>query len=100
MRWLRILSRIAFVCNIFFIVALLLAIAHWVPNKEMEATDIFIGFVLALIFTSVVNVCYLILFVLRRKFWQVVPSWLITANILFLLIQFLYIVYLNDYKHT
>lgn len=47
-----------------------------------------------------VNISYLVLIVLGKKIWIVVPSWLIIANIVFLIMQFFYILYLNDTLHT
>jgi hypothetical protein len=46
-----------------------------------------------------INLSYLILFIVARKKLKLVPSWLLTANILFLVIQILYIFYLNDTRH-
>jgi hypothetical protein len=45
-------------------------------------------------------VCYLVLLLISRKKLKAVPSWLLTANILFLVIQILYILYLNDTRHS
>src|SRR5947208_9779617 len=95
MRWLLFLSRVAFICNICFLLALSIRISNWVQNQDMSNLIVLVGYVLVVIFNPLVNLCYLILFVARKKYWQVIPHWLITANILFLVIQLLYIVYLN-----
>lgn len=100
MRWLLFLSRVAFICNIFFILAFSLQISNWVNNGDLEALIVIIGVFLFMLFNPLVNICYLVLLLLRRKFWHIVPSWLITANILFLIMQIFYIFYLNDTQHS
>ena len=100
MRWLLFLSRLAFVCNIFFLLAVSLQFGNWMQNPDIAATIAVIGYLMVVLFNPLVNICYLVLLFLRKKFWTVVPSWLITANLLFLVMQIFYILYLNDTKHT
>jgi hypothetical protein len=100
MRWLLFLSRLAFVCNIFFLLAVSLQLGNWLTNPDITATIAIIGYFMVVLFNPLVNLCYLTLFMVRKKFWMVVPSWLITANILFLVMQIFYILYLNDTKYT
>ena len=100
MRWLFFLSRVAFICNICFLIGFTLKISNWVHNQDLAGTVVIIGFFLVVLFNPLVNLCYLVLFLFRKKFWQVVPVWLITANILFLVMQIFYILYLNDTQPT
>ena len=100
MRRLLFLSRLAFICNVFFLLAVSLKITNWVQNPDLTATILIIGYVMVVLFNPLVNLCYLVLFLARKKFWAVVPSWLITANILFLVMQIFYILYLNDTQHN
>ena len=95
MRWLYTLSRLAFICNLFFLVALSLQVSQWLSNGEVTATVLIIGFFLAALVNPLVNIIYLLLFTIRRKFWHIVPAWLFTANVLFLVIQIFYLAYLN-----
>ena len=99
MRRLLFLSRLAFICNIFFLVVFSIRITNWIHNRDIEALVIITGYFLVLLFNPLVNLCYLVLLLLRKKFWQTVPSWLITANILFLVMEIFYIIYLNDTQH-
>lgn len=99
MRWLLFLSRLAFICNVCFVLALSLRIFNWLHNEDLTGTILIIGYFLVVLFNPLVNLCYLALFAARKKFWQTVPSWLITANIMFLLLQLFYIFYLNDQQH-
>ena len=99
MQRLLFLSRVAFICNVCFLLAFSITITNWVKNQVFEGTIVIIGYVMVALFNPMVNICYLVLLLMRKKFWQVIPSWLITANILFLIMQIFYIIYLNDTQH-
>ncbi len=96
MRWTLFLSRVAFICNVFFLIAFSLQVSSWIKNPDIISIILMVGFVLAFLFNPLVNLCYLLLALLRKRFWIVVPQWLVTANIFFLLLQVFYILYLND----
>jgi hypothetical protein len=100
MRWLLFLSRLAFICNICFLLAFSLKVTRWIPDHDLESTVVIIGFFLVVFFNPLVNFLYLFLFIIRKKFWRTVPSWLIMANVLFLVMQIFYILYLNDPQHS
>jgi hypothetical protein len=100
MRWLLFLSRLAFICNVFFLLAVSLQLGNWLHNQDITATIAVIGYFMAVLLNPLVNFCYLLCFILRKKFRTVVPSWLIASNLLFLIMQIFYILYLNDTKHT
>ena len=100
MRWLLFLSRLAFICNVFFLLAISLQFSDWLKNEDLSGTIAIIGYFMVALINPLVNMFYLALFLIRKKFWQVVPSWIFTANILFLVMQIFYILYLNDTKHN
>jgi hypothetical protein len=100
MRWLLFISRVAFICNICFLVGFSLKISNWLPNQDLSGTIVIIGFFLVALFNPLVNLCYLVLFLFRKKITLYIPVWLITANILFLVMQLFYILYLNDAQPT
>jgi hypothetical protein len=97
-KWLSWLSRVAFLCNVLFLVAVILRIFDWLHNEDLTALVVIIGYVLVIIFNPLVNFCYLTLFLLRKKIG--VPSWLVTANLIFLILQLIYILYLNDSSYS
>lgn len=99
MRWLLFLSRLAFICNIFFLLAFSLRLTNWIQQPDLEASILITGYFMAALFNPIVNFCYLLVFFVRRRALANLPSWLMTANILFLVMQFFYILYLNDTKH-
>ncbi len=49
MRWLLFLSRLAFICGVFFIIAVTLLIKNWVNDPTLESTIITIGYTMGLI---------------------------------------------------
>jgi hypothetical protein len=95
MRWLLFLSRVAFICNCFFLLALSLQMVRWFRNQDAEALVITIGYFMCLLLNPAAIMCYGLLAVLRRTKLAVVPTWLIIANALFLILQVFYILHLN-----
>jgi hypothetical protein len=99
-RWLLVLSRVAFICNICFLIAFSVQMTNWIKSEDITSMIALIGYVMGFILNPLLVVCYLLIFIISGKKLKTVPSWLITANILFLVIQILYILYLNDQRHT
>ena len=100
MRWLLFLSRVAFICGVFFLLSFSLLINKWIKDPTLESTTITIGYVMGMIFLPVTNLCYLAVLLIKRKLRAYVPIWLILANLLFLLFLIYFIFYLNDpYYH-
>jgi hypothetical protein len=94
MRWLLFLSRLAFICGIFFLLTVSLQISNWAPDEAATSTIVIIGYFLSVFIIPVVNLCYLIVLIVRKKLFPV-PLWLSLANLLFLVLQIFYIFYLN-----
>ncbi|MBL7731658.1 MAG: hypothetical protein JNM88_10805 [Chitinophagaceae bacterium] len=100
MRWLLFLSRLAFICGVFFIVAVSLLVNDWVDDPTLESTIITIGYTMGLVIFPLTNLCYLVVLLIKRKLKAYVPLWLVLANVLFLLLLIYFIFYLNDpYYH-
>jgi len=95
MRWLLFLSRVAFICNVLFLVSFSLRIYDWLRIEEIVSTIVIIGWVLAIIFNPFVNLCYLVVFWIKRQNLSIIPSWLIVMNILFLILQLIFLLILN-----
>lgn len=95
MRWVLFLSRVAFICNAFFLLAVSLQLGKWFQNQDAEATTIIIGYFMAALLNPAANLCCFILLVSNRKKLAIVPKWLMIVNALFLILQILYIFHLN-----
>jgi len=98
MRWLLSLSRLTFVCNLFFLIAFSLQLSNWIKDEQLVSTAVVIGYVMGFLLNPVTNICYLITALLSRNRLATVPSWLIVANVLFLVIDAFYILYINSRK--
>ncbi|HEV7621851.1 MAG TPA: hypothetical protein VGO09_08965 [Flavisolibacter sp.] len=95
MRWLLSLSKLAFFCNVLFLIAFSFRFGNWTNMQDFVSTAIIIGWVLVFLFNPLVNLCYLILFLTKKNSLKIVPTWLITSNIFFLVIEMIFISFLN-----
>jgi hypothetical protein len=100
MAWLTFLSRLAFICGVFFLLSLSLLFRNWLTDESLVSTIITIGYFIGLIVVPVTVLCYLAVFLIKRKLRKYVPAWLVIANIFFLLVLGFYILYLNGYFTT
>jgi hypothetical protein len=96
MPWLRLLSRLAFICNVFFLVSVALRFKSFIADPSTVSTAVIIGYFLVFIFNPVVNLSYLGVLLVKRRLFPYVKPWLVICNLLFLLLQILYILYFND----
>ena len=95
MRWLLFLSRLAFICGVFFLLTLSLLVKDWVRDESIVSTIITIGFFMGMIIVPLTLLCYLIVWMAGKRPASVVPRWLVVANIIVLLILLAYIYYIN-----
>ena len=98
MRWLLKLSRVAFICNIFFLVAFSIQLSKWIKDEDLVSMIVILGYVMGFTLNPLVNLCYLAVSVFARKKLTIIPTWLIVANVLFLVIDAFYILYLNAHQ--
>jgi len=96
MRWLLFLSRVAFICNLFSLLTLLILWKNFVHQQAIVGTIAILGYVLAIVFNPIVNLIYGSLLLAKRTALALILNWLIFANFLFLLLQVLYIYLQND----
>jgi hypothetical protein len=99
MRWLLFLSKLAFICNILFIPAFILQIKNFIGDSDASSYIIIIGFVFAILFNPLTNLCYLVLFFINKKTLLVVPVWLIVINALFLFFQVIFLLLMNIHNY-
>lgn len=82
---IRFFSKVAFLCNICFLLAIII---QWIPHPlqgELIAATVILGYVFAAIVNLVVSAWIAILFFSKKFSQSAVPAWLILANFLFLL---------------
>src|SRR5215203_2207968 len=94
MRWIPLLSRIAFICNLMFLFCILLQWKLFISNQVLLSTILTIGFFLApFIFSPVVNLFYLAILLQKKSISTVVPKWLAVSNFIFLLLQAIFVLF-------
>ncbi|MEI6947709.1 hypothetical protein V9K67_10985 [Paraflavisolibacter sp. H34] len=86
------------ICNLFFLLAVLLQYKNFIGEEKVVSTIVIIGYFLAVfVFNPLVHLLYLAVFSFRRRLFDWVPKWLVAANFLFLLLQIIYIIlFLNN----
>ncbi|HMI60687.1 MAG TPA: hypothetical protein VK518_07265 [Puia sp.] len=87
MRVLRLLSRVAFICNICFLLA---SFIQWLPHppEGIIISDILVlGYILSMLVNVVVGLSVIVLFVIGRLRAAAIPVWLLVINMLFFLLQ-------------
>jgi hypothetical protein len=87
MRLLRFLSRLAFICNICFLVASSLRYLPALPDNALLSDIIVLGYFVSIGVNFFVNLIVIILFLLRRIWAAGVPRWLLAVNFIFFVIQ-------------
>ncbi|HWK02569.1 MAG TPA: hypothetical protein VNS58_02995 [Puia sp.] len=87
MRLLRLLSRVAFICNICFLLA---SFVQWLPDPPeggLVSMIIIMGYLLAILVNTVVNLWVIALFIAGRLRTSSVPVWLLIVNFAFFSLQ-------------
>ena len=93
MQVVRFLSRVAFICNICFLLA---SFVQWLPHPpegELVSQLIVLGWLLSILFNTIVNVLIIILFVFKRLRRAAIPVWLLIANFVFFILQVLLLIH-------
>jgi hypothetical protein len=75
-----------------------LQLSDWIKNEQIISTIVLIGYVIGFILNPVANFSYLVFGIFSRKSLKTIPSWLIIANVLFLVIDAFYILYINSHS--
>ena len=91
MRAFRFLSRVAFICNICF---LLTSFVQWLPHPPegpLISLIILMGYVLGILVNIIVNAWLLISLIVRMPRASLGPLWLLIVNFIFFILQLLLI---------
>jgi hypothetical protein len=91
MRVLRLLSRVAFICNICFLLA---SFIQWLPHPpegEVVGQIIVMGYILSMLVNVIINISVILLFVIGKLRVAAIPIWLLVVNMLFFLLQLILI---------
>lgn len=89
MRVLLFMQRVTFICNMLFILCLVIIFSNnFINNQAAENYVIILGFVASFFLGIAVNLWEIILLFNKRV--SVVPVWLRTVNLVMLLVQIIY----------
>jgi len=85
---LSFLSRVAIICNVCLLLALVMRYYSFVSSRDLQSTILVAGLVLSVVINGIVNIIYAVLLIKKSKLGMQVPIWLATINFLFLIFQF------------
>lgn len=91
MQLFRLLSRVAFICNVCFLVALVIMDLPHPLEGALVSLIIILGYVLAMIVNAVVCIWVVFLIITRKPVRDKLPLWLPIANFTFLIAQIILI---------
>ena len=90
MQSLIFFSRVAFICNVCFVVVWVMRyypILKEGQPGEFVSLVLILGILIAFLLNIVVNLFVLVFMLQRKAVWKLFPGWLIITNFLFLLPQ-------------
>jgi hypothetical protein len=93
MQVVRFLTRVAFICNVCFLLA---SFIQWLPHPpegELISQLIVLGWLLSILFNLIVNGLVVILFAARKLRAAAIPRWLLVSNFIFFLLQLFLLIY-------
>ncbi|MEP7318852.1 MAG: hypothetical protein ABI921_08915 [Panacibacter sp.] len=89
MRFLLLLQRVTFICNLLFIFCIImLFVGNPIASQGIQSIVIILGYIVSLILGFVVNLWEVILLLNRKH--SAVPVWLRTFNFVLFVIQLIY----------
>ena len=95
MRLLRFLSRLAFICNVCFLVSCGLQYLPALPDNALTSNIITLGYFGVIFVNFFINLIVVILFLLRRLWTTGIPRWLLIVNFIFFIVQILLFYHFN-----
>jgi hypothetical protein len=93
MQVIRLLARVAFICNICFLLASLIL---WLPNPPegtFVSTVIIMGYLLGLLVNAIVNGWAAILLAAGKLQTAAIPLWLLAINFIVFILQLLSLIF-------
>ncbi len=98
MRLVRFFSRVAFICNICFLVA---SLRQWIflpLDKDLTGDIIVLGLLGSVVLNVIMNLIVLVLFLIGKLRAAAIPMWLLVVNLIFFIGQIL-LFYNNLHPH-
>ena len=95
MRPVRFFSRVAFICNVCFLLVLVASNRHLLdtmPDNGLLSDIIVLGYLVSAVINLLVNVAVLVLFILARLRRAGVPVWLLIVNFVIFIVQIILLI--------
>jgi uncharacterized membrane protein YhaH (DUF805 family) len=93
MKWLSFLSKLAFICNICFLVCFLLRYSNLELEDEVNSLLIIIGWLMAIV-VSIFYFLITIFAMVRKRYHRAeIPAWLLITNLVFMVVELIYFTY-------
>lgn len=87
--WLSFFSRVAFICNLLFLLCLVILYTHnFIASHTLQSFIIILGWVVSFFVNAFVNITELLLLYNRKI--SPVRNWLRTFNLVVFLLQLIY----------
>jgi hypothetical protein len=81
-------SRVAFICNICFVITFIIRYVPFLEEGFVLSTIVVTGLVLSIIINFIVNLFYCIMMAgYQTPIWKYIPKWLLITNFLFFVAQ-------------
>lgn len=85
-------SRVAFLCNICFLITFLVRYVPALKEGFLISTIIVIGLVMSIVINLIINLFYLLIIVADKPISNYIPIWLVVINFLFFVFQIILLV--------
>jgi hypothetical protein len=92
MRWLLFVARVALICNLFFIVCVVLRYTDLTLSQDFKGFVIIVGYPMSVIMNAVVNIAVFACLIMRRQ--TGLPPWLTIFNVFCFFFQIVYFIFL------
>jgi threonine/homoserine/homoserine lactone efflux protein len=90
MQPLLFFSRVTFICNICFILTVLMYFIPSPGDGHVVSTILVLGVVVAVVLNMIVNLFIIVILLRRRPLWQYIPKWLVIFNLVCLIPQIIF----------
>jgi hypothetical protein len=88
MRGLLFLARVAFICNLFFVLCLFIRHTHFTIAEGATGFVVIVGWVMSVIFNLIFTVYFIWIFATKKAL--TVPLWLVCLNLICFSTQIVY----------
>lgn len=90
MQQLLFFSRVAFICNVCFLLTAILPFIPSLKQGHLVSTILVLGMLVSFVLNALINLVLAILLLRRKKLQQYLPAWLMIFNLLCLVPQLIF----------